>query len=214
MRILSTSWPVPGAGGPRFAERSAANLGAGTMQADMPMTDAVYYRARYYDPNIGRFISEDPLRFLSGKNNYVYVLNRPLIAKDPSGLFIYICSRSTSFGVGNHAFLWDDLNNTFCGMGNSASENPNAPGTHCTLVAGSQGFENSVMECCNNYKNSGAFSMWMWRPGFHDCHTLAGDCLAQNGLANPGAPGGRLGCRGCGDSSSGNGFGGGGGGAH
>ena len=38
-----------------------------------------YRCARYYDPTTGRFISEDPLRFLSGKSgkdNCVYVLNR------------------------------------------------------------------------------------------------------------------------------------------
>ncbi|MBI4640627.1 MAG: RHS repeat-associated core domain-containing protein [Candidatus Tectomicrobia bacterium] len=33
-----------------------------------------YYRARYYDPRSGRFLSEDPLRFLGGDLNlYAYV---------------------------------------------------------------------------------------------------------------------------------------------
>jgi RHS repeat-associated protein len=31
-----------------------------------------YYRARYYDPKIGRFISEDPIRFSGGINFYAY----------------------------------------------------------------------------------------------------------------------------------------------
>ena len=44
------------------------------------------YRARYYDPAIGRFISEDPFRFKGGRNFYEYVLNNPVNLRDPSGL--------------------------------------------------------------------------------------------------------------------------------
>ena len=44
-------------------------------------------KARYYNPNIGRFLSEDPLRFKSGINFYSYVLNMPISLIDPSGLF-------------------------------------------------------------------------------------------------------------------------------
>ncbi|MGE5113320.1 MAG: RHS repeat-associated core domain-containing protein [Acidobacteriaceae bacterium] len=40
----------------------------GTMRPDMPMTETQYYRARYYDSQIGRFISEDPIRFEGGVN--------------------------------------------------------------------------------------------------------------------------------------------------
>ena len=46
-----------------------------------------YYRARYYDPVIGRFISEDPIGFASGDMSfYVYAGNNPVNANDPSGL--------------------------------------------------------------------------------------------------------------------------------
>ena len=45
-----------------------------------------YYRARYYDPEIGRFISEDPLGFASGDTNfYAYVGNNPVNFNDPTG---------------------------------------------------------------------------------------------------------------------------------
>jgi RHS repeat-associated protein len=49
-------------------------------------TGIYYYRARYYDPNIGRFISEDPSGFRGGINRYAYVRNGPLNFTDPFGL--------------------------------------------------------------------------------------------------------------------------------
>jgi RHS repeat-associated protein len=50
-------------------------------------TNLYYYRARYYDPQTGRFISEDPTSFQSGDVNfYVYVSNFPTGWVDPFGL--------------------------------------------------------------------------------------------------------------------------------
>jgi RHS repeat-associated protein len=50
-------------------------------------THLYYYRARFYDPHIGRFISEDPIGFRSGDVDlYAYVKNRPLLYRDPTGL--------------------------------------------------------------------------------------------------------------------------------
>ncbi len=48
----------------------------------------MYYRARYYNSAIGKFISEDPIRFDAGINFYSYVLNSPSMYGDPSGLHI------------------------------------------------------------------------------------------------------------------------------
>jgi RHS repeat-associated protein len=45
-----------------------------------------YMRARYFDPVTGRFISEDPVAFLGGRNFYTYVGNWPTLYTDPSGL--------------------------------------------------------------------------------------------------------------------------------
>jgi RHS repeat-associated protein len=50
-------------------------------------TGLYYYRARYYDAAIGRFLSEDPLGFDAGDANlYRYVGNAPTIGTDPFGL--------------------------------------------------------------------------------------------------------------------------------
>jgi len=46
-----------------------------------------YYRARYYSPTLGRFISEDPLELGGGDVNYYnYVFNNPITSFDPYGL--------------------------------------------------------------------------------------------------------------------------------
>lgn len=45
-----------------------------------------YYRARMYDPDLGRFTAEDPIGFNGGDVNlYGYVNNRPTMFRDPSG---------------------------------------------------------------------------------------------------------------------------------
>jgi RHS repeat-associated protein len=52
-----------------------------------PDTGLLYYRARFYDPQLGRFISEDPIGLAGGINSFAYVGNNPQNAKDPSGLY-------------------------------------------------------------------------------------------------------------------------------
>ena len=51
-----------------------------------PEAELYYYRARYYDPKISRFISEDPLGFMVDVNFYPYVANNPTTSTDPSGM--------------------------------------------------------------------------------------------------------------------------------
>ena len=52
-----------------------------------PETGIYEYRARYLDQSVGRFISEDPVRFGSGVNFYPYVDNNPVGEIDALGLF-------------------------------------------------------------------------------------------------------------------------------
>jgi RHS repeat-associated protein len=50
-------------------------------------SDLNFYRARYYDPAVARFISQDPIGFEAGDANlYRYVGNGPTNGIDPSGL--------------------------------------------------------------------------------------------------------------------------------
>lgn len=45
-----------------------------------------YYRARYYDEYLGRFVGADPVNFGGGENFYRYVYNDPVGLTDPMGL--------------------------------------------------------------------------------------------------------------------------------
>jgi len=54
-------------------------------------TGLYYYRARYYDPHIGRFISEDSVRFAEGANFYRYAENNPVEFTDPFGHGAWSC---------------------------------------------------------------------------------------------------------------------------
>ena len=49
-------------------------------------TGLYYYRARYYSPQLQRFISEDPIKLAGGINTYAYVGGNPMSLIDPLGL--------------------------------------------------------------------------------------------------------------------------------
>lgn len=49
-------------------------------------TALYYYRARYYSPELGRFLQVDPGGYDNGINLYAYAGNNPIILVDPLGL--------------------------------------------------------------------------------------------------------------------------------
>lgn len=60
-------------------------------------TGLMYYRARWYSSELGRFITEDPIGFAGGDINlYAYVGNNPISHKDPTGLIDPIINQDPS----------------------------------------------------------------------------------------------------------------------
>jgi RHS repeat-associated protein len=58
-----------------------------TGQTTLPEAQLYYYKARVYDPSLGRFLQTDPLGFGGGDMNlYAYVGGDPVNLSDPSGL--------------------------------------------------------------------------------------------------------------------------------
>lgn len=54
--------------------------------AGAPQAGLYYYRSRHYDPETGRFLSEDPIRSGTSPTYYAYVGNNPVVRIDPYGL--------------------------------------------------------------------------------------------------------------------------------
>ena len=63
----------------------ANNLRFASREFDLE-TRLYYNRARYYDPQLGRFVSEDPIGLAGGINSYVHADGDPINGADPSGL--------------------------------------------------------------------------------------------------------------------------------
>jgi RHS repeat-associated protein len=170
---------------------------------------AAYYRARFYDPKLGRFISEDPLgparRALRERNGYSYVANDPADHVDPTGMVIWKCRRPSDFGTGWHFFLYDPKSKANCGRGSESNkEYQNGKwkkaGVQCQVVPGSEGKEADIMTCCSKRRASGT-TVWVttWPQGPHEehipeetawpmyetCLTVVDDCLKGPGVKSP-----------------------------
>lgn len=59
-----------------------------------PETKLYHYRARMYNPTIGKFLQTDPVGYADGLNWYAYCGNNPITSVDPMGLWDF------SFGIG------------------------------------------------------------------------------------------------------------------
>ncbi|MDC7223335.1 MAG: SpvB/TcaC N-terminal domain-containing protein, partial [Spirochaetales bacterium] len=62
------------------------------------LTGFMYYNARYYDPELGRFLQADTM--LDGLNRYTYCGNNPVIYNDPTGQFLNLGTAAIGAVVG------------------------------------------------------------------------------------------------------------------
>jgi RHS repeat-associated protein len=98
--------------------------------------DNLYYmRARYYDAQTGRFISEDPAGFIDGSNLFAYVGGNPVNRVDPLGLWSASVEAYAGVGGGlsiayNNGTL-EVLSRVGVGIGVGASMDPDGtPSPH------------------------------------------------------------------------------------
>jgi RHS repeat-associated protein len=66
-----------------------------------------YYRARYYHPALGRFVSEDPIGYGGGVDFYAYALNSSLDYADPLGVSV---ASSIGGWIWNHSNVQGTFN--------------------------------------------------------------------------------------------------------
>jgi RHS repeat-associated protein len=55
-----------------------------------PATGLIYFGQRDYDPNLGRWITQDPAGWADSSNLYQYVFNNPFAYRDPDGQFAFV----------------------------------------------------------------------------------------------------------------------------
>lgn len=79
----------------QYTARESDGLVGGTAGSSL-----YYYRARYYDPVLKRFLSGDPLGLVAGLNLYAYVGGDPIIGRDPLGLLNFVGQVGGSFVFG------------------------------------------------------------------------------------------------------------------
>src|SRR5262249_46303765 len=77
-------------------------------------TGMLYYRARYYDPQLGRFHGRDPLGYVDGESLYEYASSSPLKTIDPSG-------QSSLHGTFWAAVAKGDVNTMIAVLGSNAA---------------------------------------------------------------------------------------------
>jgi RHS repeat-associated protein len=120
---LQTQYTFDPFGNTSLAGASTTNSFAYTGR-ELDAMGIYFYRARYYNPGLQRFVSEDPIRFRGGLNFYPYVFNSPPNGTDPFGRATVNLGGSLNISFGSLHFQYDggvviDTNGNF-GVYNTA----------------------------------------------------------------------------------------------
>jgi RHS repeat-associated protein len=128
-----------------YGNPAATNLGVFgyTGQAWLSDLGEYYYKARVYDPELGRFLQPDPIGYADSPNLYNYVLGDPLNNRDPLGLeTLQVChtvlASAGGSPLGNPMTLCSYYNitdNYLRGGPNGPGEGPEGPKGGAILLA-------------------------------------------------------------------------------
>jgi len=159
--------------------------------------------ARYYNPSIGRFVGEDPLRRAAPptveENPYWYVMNEPVKYYDPSGMKVFKCCESSnvSFGLAekvNRPHCWLKTDTIEFGMQEYAQTSfqtlkclPSKPTAIVYETGRSKKNDSSCEEIkdadegCVNREFEYGKSLGCWAPYTNDCVVFESLVLANCG---------------------------------
>jgi RHS repeat-associated protein len=146
-----------------------------------------FYRARHYEPTLGRFLSSDPIGFDGGLNFYAYVLANPTNWTDPFGLDVNVCYYSdAAYGFGHVGFGLPGETGT-TGYYSDGIREDNQQDERCKVVPASPDQDQCMLECRNErQQNPGEYKLLK-----RQCTSFVRDCLRQCGLDGGGYNGPR-----------------------
>ncbi len=127
-------------------------------------TGLYYFRARWYDPITGRWLSPDPIGIAGGLNMYVFAVNNPVNFTDPYGLFwedlnLYGSMSDMATSGWNRGGFWGGVQGNFY-SGMSALLDT-IGGADVGDIAGQSGYYSGSDECQGKAWKYGIYAIGM-----------------------------------------------------
>lgn len=112
-------------------------------------TGLYYYRFRYYNPEIGRFLQTDPIGYAAGLNLYTYVRNNPIVLTNPEGLAPWYGNYCGPGNSGGAPIPIDDLDGA-CQDHDNCYDDCRGPGGICGVILPSPCKRDCDLDLCTN----------------------------------------------------------------
>ncbi|MDN7853881.1 type VI secretion system tip protein TssI/VgrG [Burkholderia seminalis] len=128
-----------------------------------------YNRHRYYDPETGRYINQDPIGLRGGGNPYAYADNRPVDAIDPAGLATI--AAGAELGAAGGTAVFPGIGTIIGGLLGAAV----GVGAMIWMAnaASNSGTQSSAQDRQSEYINAKRFCDTPPPPGSNECSTLS-----------------------------------------